>query len=737
MAQIEVSPKPSARPPVGPAIGPSSVANPDRHPLNPLSIEEISSISLAIRKHIAAHTEIKAVKFIATNLVPPPKRDVLAYLGIPIAPGEVLPPPAAALVRKADVDFIDPVKGENYNVLLSFTDSAWRVDVLTKLPEGTQPQLTIEELLEAEEHVRNDETVIKLAAEVGVLPHQIFADGWVIGYDDRFPRKIRLQQCLLYARFTEDENIFAHPMDFFPILDTNTYKVLYIDVAPNRRPDGTLSAPTTAPPPLDVDPFAAAGRERIRPPLIPHDYLPDLCEKQPGFPGMRKDLKPLHVVQPEGVSFKMSGNVIEWQKWSMHIGFGAKEGIILSTVTYNDDGNVRPIFYRLSLAEMLVPYGAPEHPHPHKFAFDVGEYGMGTLANELSLGCDCLGTIHYMPGVYVGHNGNPVIIKNAICIHEEDAGLLWKHTDFRTGGRAHSVRSRKLVISMICTVANYEYCFYYNFSLDGTIELEVRLTGILNAYVLAEGEPAGPYGMAVAPRITAQNHQHLFSIRIDPMIDGLRNSVVETDIKSLDYPTGSAENFAGNGFYPEETIIKNSAEGGRVYDQSADRRWTIVNQAKKHHSSGKPVGYSLNLKGAIQTLLAREDSWAGVRAPFATKSLWVVREKEGEREWPAGRYVPQTQKAPVDSVSEWIKDGKSLDNEDIILFATIGVAHIPRPEDWPIMPSEHVRISFKPVGFFSRNPTLDVPGAADKESMLAFNGAGAAATTESHENCCS
>lgn len=47
------------------------------------------------------------------------------------------------------------------------------------------------------------------------------------------------------------------------------------------------------------------------------------------------------------------------------------------------------------------------------------------------------------------------MIKNVVCIHEEDAGLLWKHTDFRVGGRAHAVRSRRLVVSMICTLANY------------------------------------------------------------------------------------------------------------------------------------------------------------------------------------------------------------------------------------------------------------------------------------------
>ena len=53
------------------------------------------------------------------------------------------------------------------------------------------------------------------------------------------------------------------------------------------------------------------------------------------------------------------------------VAFSHREGIALSTITYDDNGVLRPLFYRLSLAEMVVPYSAPEHPHTRKFAFDV------------------------------------------------------------------------------------------------------------------------------------------------------------------------------------------------------------------------------------------------------------------------------------------------------------------------------------------------------------------------------
>jgi primary-amine oxidase len=149
----------------------------------------------------------------------------------------------------------------------------------------------------------------------GVAPDQIFADGWSLGYDDRFPEKLRLQQCLMYARFGEDENIYAHPLDFIPIIDSNSKKVIHIDFPSHPKSGVHLSkdAYTTKPPTLD----ATSDRERIPPPRMKHEYLPDHIDTSNA---QREPLKPLHVVQPEGVGFKMNGNVLEWQQWRMHIG---------------------------------------------------------------------------------------------------------------------------------------------------------------------------------------------------------------------------------------------------------------------------------------------------------------------------------------------------------------------------------------------------------------------------------
>ena len=85
---------------------------------------------------------------------------------------------------------------------------------------------------------------------------------------------------------------------------------------------------------------------------------------------------------------------------------------------------------RASLVEMVVPYGTPDNGHFRKHVFDIGEYGIGKLANSLKLGCDCLGAIEYLDVHLNTMDGDVMTIEKAICIHEEDSGLLMETLGF-------------------------------------------------------------------------------------------------------------------------------------------------------------------------------------------------------------------------------------------------------------------------------------------------------------------
>lgn len=226
--------------------------------------------------------------------------------------------------------------------------------------------------LQIVEHVcREDPKVIEQCVLSGVPRedmHKVYCDPWTIGYDERFGSKVRLQQALMYYRPHVDDSQYSFPLDFCPIFDAGAQKIIHIDIPEVRRPVSKQA---------------------------PNNYDPAAVEAEGGY---RTDIKPINITQPDGVSFKVEGRVIDWQNWKVHVGFNYKEGIVLNNITYNDKGVERPIFYRLSLAEMVVPYGNPEHPHQRKHAFDLGEYGGGYMTNSLALGCDCKGAIKYMDG---------------------------------------------------------------------------------------------------------------------------------------------------------------------------------------------------------------------------------------------------------------------------------------------------------------------------------------------------
>lgn len=454
-----------------------------------------------------------------------------------------------------------------------------------------------------------------------------------------------------------------------------------------------------------------------------HQYLPE----QLGEDKLRKDIKPIEITQPEGVSFQINGRELSWQKWNLHISFNYREGIVLSNISYKDmDGIVRPLFYRVSLAEMVVPYANPYKPYNHKMAFDVGEYGLGNLTNPLELGCDCVGSIYYMDGVLSDLKGEPWVIPNAICIHEEDNGLLFKHTDFRTN-KPHSARSRRLVISHIVTAANYDYGLYYYFYQDGTFQYEVKATGELNTHVLAEDESPAPYGTIVAPQIDAQHHQHLFNMRIDPMLDGVKNSVAQVDVVASDLPVGHPDNMVGNSFYPVTTIYNDTKEAQARANIETSRYWKIINEDKIHPYTKEPVGFKVVCPN-VPPMLPKPGSIAYERAKFASQTVWVTP-YDKDQKYPGGFYCYQSDFGL--GLPEWTREIKSVQKQDIVLWLTFGLTHIPRVEDFPVMPVETCGFTLKPCNFFSANPGIDIP-ASDKHSTKS-----AYAQANGKSSCCS
>ena len=352
----------------------------------------------------------------------------------------------------------------------------------------------------------------------------------------------------------------------------------------------------------------------------------------------------------------------------------------------------------MSLVEMNIPYADPRHPFHKKAAFDLGDAGAGTMANNLKLGCDCLGSIHYLNSVLSTDKGEPMPMENVICVHEQDAGIGWKHTNYRTG-RAAVVRSRELVVQSIITVANYEYIMAFMFNQAGEVTYEVRATGIISTQPIDEGVEV-PWGTVVHPGVLASHHQHIFSLRVDPAIDGHSNRVVYDEIHPMPL---SDFNPHGVGYTVSETLIQESSGLDINYDTAMT--YKIQNAFSRNPVNGKAVGYKIHAP-AFQKMIAHSDSFHHKRAEFADHNIYVTKYHDGEL-YAGGKYTNQSRGGA--GVRSWANRKEKIVDEDIVVWIQFGLQHVTRIEDFPVMPCEVIKVQLKPVNFFDKNPALDVP----------------------------
>ena len=626
----------------------SSIAT-TSHPLDPLTAVEIERAKAIL---LAQRSLGDRVRFESILLNEPPKEVVLGFKR------------GDAISREAFIVLFDNDTGATHEAIVTLNEG--NVESWQHIPD-VQPRITLDEFYECEIAVKESPEFRAALKRRGITDVDlVMVDPWSAGnFGVEDEKGVRLSYARCWVRSSPTDNGYARPVEgVIPVVDLNNMKVLRVE------DHGVVPLPPN-----------------------PGNYTPEFVKE------FRNDLKPLDIVQPEGPSFQVEGNEVSWQKWSFRVGFNGREGLVLHTIGYEEQGRKRPIIYRASLGDMVVPYGDPSPHNFRKNAFDVGEYGIGNLTNSLTLGCDCLGEIHYFDAVLNDSHGEVMNIPNAVCLHEEDFGILWKHVDWRTG-QTEVRRSRRLVVSFVATVGNYEYGFFWYFYQDGSIEYQVKLTGIINNAAVVPGEDS-KYAKLVAPQVAAHIHQHIFCVRLDMSVDGMKNSVYEVNTKAE--PQGP-ENPQWNAFFTESTLLATESEAQRIVDPLAGRYWLITNPSM-HNQLGQPVAYKV-APGENILPFAHPEASVSKRAGFMRKHLWVTPYSPEEM----GAAGPYPNQHPGGAgLPEWTKANRKVENTDIVVWYTFGTNHVPRPEDWPVMPVAYTGFSLKPVGFFDQNPALDVP----------------------------
>ena len=425
--------------------------------------------------------------------------------------------------------------------------------------------------------------------------------------------------------------------------------------------------------------------------------------------GPSREIKtPILVSQPLGPSFAVDGQEVSWQNWKFHFRVDARRGVVLSLVRYTDGGRDRSVLYQGSLSELFVPYMDPAEPWGYQSYFDLGSYPsvMGGVASSLEPGLDCPSHASYFDAVVASEKGIPRQRVRAACLFERLTGdPAWRHS--REDDRVVESRAqRQLVLRMFMTAGNYDYLFDWVFEQNGSLRLNAGATGMDQTKGAKSRDASGEtdddkYGRFIAPFLIGINHSHFFSFRLDLDVDGTANTLMVDRLATERLPESSVRRSL---WKVESRPARTESEAMRHSTMTEPELWRVVNPGVMG-AYGDPVGYEIGGAHGAMTLLSPDD-YMQKRAGFTNHTLWVTPQNPEEL-FAAGDY-PSVSTAG-DGLPKWTAANRPIANTDLVAWITLGFHHVPRPEDWPVMPSVWHGIELRPVGFFARNPAIDLP----------------------------
>ncbi|TWU22803.1 primary-amine oxidase [Bythopirellula polymerisocia] len=634
------------------------------HPLDPLTYAEIQAAVDALR----SADRYADGMFLPTLVLREPSKDSLRAWT-----------PGAPMEREAFAVVLDRKNNRKSEAVIDLNTST--VTSWTEIPGG-HPNVMVDEFNGVPEIVKADPTWCAAMAKRGITDvSKVHVDTWAAGVlpTEGAEPGARLCRALAFYR-GEGQNAYARPIEgVVAVVDVGLGKVVQVvdtGVRPISKKASEFDAASLGPP--------------------------------------RTDLKPLTIEQPEGPSFEIDGHHVRWQNWRFRFAMHPREGLVLHTVGYEDGGKLRSILHRASISEMIVPYGDPDPNWYWRAAFDEGEYGLGRLSNELQEGLDAPDNARFVDIVLAGETGVPELRHNAVAMFERDGGILWKHYD-EVAEQNYVRRRRDLVLLYTVTVGNYDYFIKWIFHQDGTLEARAEASGILLAkgapqescqtcIAAAKGKPVEGderFGTLVDHQVIAPIHQHFFSIRLDFDIDGPQNSVAEVNVSSLPVGPGNPQL---NGFQVEKTPLTSELRARRDINLDSHRHWRVYNPGVMT-ALGHYPSYLL-VPGENSVPYVHPEGSARKRAAFMEHHFWATAYRP-EEIYASGSHPNQNPAS--EGMPKWASDDESLENRDLVVWYTMGLTHVPRPEEWPIMPTAGVGFKLVPMSFFTENPALDVP----------------------------
>jgi primary-amine oxidase len=412
------------------------------------------------------------------------------------------------------------------------------------------------------------------------------------------------------------------------------------------------------------------------------------------------------LAQPRGPGFRIDGHQVSWGQWRFHARVDPRVGTVVSLVRWLDRGDLRSVLYQGYLSEMFVPYMDADYGWQSRTYFDSGEYGAGTLASPMKPGVDCPTAAAFLPAVFGSDKGEAFTTPNALCVFERSGGdPIWRH--YEGVNQTYEGRANvELVVRMAAAIGNYDYLFDWVFNDAGEIEVRIGATGIdalkgvASRHMADATAPADTrYGTLVAPHLVAVNHDHYFNFRLDVDVDGPGNSFNHDVYRQVALAPDSPR----RSIYVVEPVIAATEKAAQLDAHRGPSKLRVVNEGRTN-AVGNHRSYEVAAANHARLLLDPQD-WPARRARFLEHDIWVTPYAPGER-YAGGEYAFGSR--GDDGLAVWAARDRAIRNQDIVVWVNLGMHHLTRAEDLPVMPTIWHSFRLRSHNFFDRNPAIDL-----------------------------
>ncbi len=426
----------------------------------------------------------------------------------------------------------------------------------------------------------------------------------------------------------------------------------------------------------------------------------------------RPGTTPIAISQPMGASFHLQNGEVSWQNWRFRFRIDQRVGPVVNLVRFDDGGRMRSVMYQGSLSELYVPYMDPSNGWNNRVFIDAGEFYSGVgLLKPLRPGLDCPAYAAYFDGLSAGEHGAPKLSSQVVCLFERTGSdPAWRHFE---GNTVYGRPARELVLRSAAVVGNYDYLMDWRFQQDGAIDVAVGATGVIETKASTQKIAAGhamdqssmnlpmEYGQFVAENTIGVNHDHFFSYRLDMDVDGPDNSFMADRMVQQLLPSDPMRKSIWS---VKHMIAAREKDAIMDIHLETPSMWLFINPNIKG-PLGYATGYEIMPGATAKSLLSPDDLPQKLGA-FSEHQFWVTPNDSTQR-YAAGVY-PTSSKA-TDGLAVWTKSNRPIENTDLVGWYTLGFHHMPRVEDWPVMPTMWHHFQIRPFNFFGANPVLDLP----------------------------